>query len=367
MTGRDKLLAEALTAAEKNHYNGVFLIPTGGGKGKLMIEIAKRLKPKSILYLCNSQELRDKMFIDELNKWDAQHLLHVMDLQCYQTTYKWSGKHYDLVLADEFDAALTPEYVKVFDNNTFNHKVLVSATLDDDKKRKARKIAPIIFEKKSKELIRDKILNNVQYYFIKYDLSHEENDMYLHYNKQFKKLLDQYLDKPTKFKLEKLQIQRKQFLSNLKSSAEVTKWLVNSLAKKDEKILIFCGLSEQADRVCNNSYHSNNDNKQALEDFHTGKKKILSVVDKVTRGVNISDVKNIILESTGRSKTKITQKIGRGMRLEINDTLSVFFLVPYFNHPFHGKKPTIVEQWILDSTKDMDLSKAQSIVYKPTH
>lgn len=364
MTGRDKLLSEALTAAEKNHYNGVFLIPTGGGKGRLMIEIAKRLKPKSILYLCNSQELRDKMFIDEIHKWDAKYLLNIMDLQCYQTTYKWSGKHYDLVLADEFDAALTPEYSKVFLNNTFNHKILVSATLDDDKKRKARKIAPIIFEKKTKELISNKILNNVRYFFIKYDLTHEENDMYLYYNKQFKKLLDQYVDKNVKAKLEKLQIQRKQFLSSLKSSAEVTKWLIKLLSQKDEKILIFCGLSEQADRVCDNSYHSNNDNKQALEDFHSGKQKILSVVDKVTRGVNIADVKNIILESTGRSKTKITQKIGRGMRLEINDTLNVFFLVPHFSHPIYGKKPTIVEQWIIDSTKDMDLSKAQSIQYK---
>ena len=59
------------------------------------------------------------MFIDELHKWDAAYLLHVMDRQCYQTTYKWKDKHYDLVLADEFDAALTEKYIQVFKNNTF--------------------------------------------------------------------------------------------------------------------------------------------------------------------------------------------------------------------------------------------------------
>lgn len=365
MTGRDKLLAEALIAAKKHSYNGVLLIPTGGGKGRLMIEIAKELKPKSILYLCNSQELRDKMFIDELHKWDAAYLLPIIDLQCYQTTYKWKDKHYDLVLADEFDASLTPNYVKVFFNNTFKHKILVSATLDDDKKRKAKTIAPIIFEKKTKELINEKVLNNVRYYFIKYDLTPNENEIYSDFNRRFKKLLNQHMDKNVKFELEKLQIARKQFLSKLHSSLTVTRWLIDSLIRKNEKILVFCGLSEQADKICDNSYHSNNDNKEALEDFHTGKKKILSVVDKVTRGVNISDVKNIIFESTGRSKTKITQKIGRGMRLEINDTLNVFFLVPYFKHHLLGRKATIVEQWILDSTKDMDLTKAQSITYKP--
>lgn len=365
MTGRDKLLDEALKVAHKHNYNGVFLLPTGSGKGKLMIEIAKILKAKNILYVCNTQLLRDKMFIDELRKWDAAYLIPYIDMQCYQTTYKWTDKHYDLILADEFDAALSPEYIKLFSNNTFTHKILVSATLDDDKRRKAKRIAPIIFEKKPDELIKDKVLNSVQFYFINFDLTDQENYQYLEYNKQFKVLLNQYQDKLIKFKLEKLQIERKQFLSSLQSSARVTKWLLKNLMGRNEKVLVFCGLSKQADKVCANSYHSNNNNVKALEDFEAGIIKELAVVDKLTRGMNIAEVRNIILESTGKSKTKITQKIGRGMRLHVNDVLNVFFLIPHFTHPFWGKKPTIVESWILESTKDMDLTKAKKINFKP--
>lgn len=363
--GKDKILAEALEAFKKNNYNGIALLPTGSGKGRLMIEIAKILKPKSILYLCNTTLLRDQMFIDELIKWDAKYLISIIDFQCYQTAYKWKDKHYGLLLGDEFDAAITDKYSKVMDNNTFDHKVLVSATLDDEKKRKARKIAPIIYEKHTQELINEKVLNNIQFYFINYDLSSKENYWYLEYNKQFKVLLNQPQTKLTKFRLEKLQIKRKQFLSSLKTSENVTKWLLSTLKPANEKVLIFCGLSSQADKVCEHSYHSNNNNIVAYEKFKKGLIKEIAVVDKVTRGENIVGVKNIIHESIGKSKTKLTQKDGRGMRLDVDDTLNVFFLIPHFMHPFWGKKPSIVKEWVFSCLEGLDYKHAKYIDFKP--
>jgi len=364
LTGKDKILNEGLIACKKHNYNCVVILPTGSGKGRLMIEIAKLLKPKSILYLCNTQLLRDKMFIDELHKWDAAYLLPIIDRQCYQTAFKYKDKHYDLVLADEFDAALTTEYIKVFQNNTFTYKILVSATLDDDKKYKARKIAPIAYERHQKELIQENVLNNIQFHFVNFDLNDRETHQYLEYNKRFQVLLNREQTAHTRFELERLQIQRKQFLSSLATSRTVTRWLLSVLDKKfNEKVLVFCGLSEQADAVCKHSYHSINDNNAALQAFERGEIKQLSVVDKLTRGVNISDIRHIIMESTGKSKTKITQKIGRGLRLLAHEVLNVFFLIPHFKHPIHGKKPTIVKDWIDQSTKEMDLTKCITINY----
>ena len=164
-------------------------------------------------------------------------------------------------------------------------------------------------------------------------------------------------------KLEMLQIKRKHFMSSLKSSAEVTKWVVKNIDKNNEKILIFCGLSEQADKVSENSYHSNNDNTEALEKFDAGVINKIAVCNKVDRGLNLNGVKHIVHEGISKSKTRLTQRNGRGMRLEVNDTLNVYFLIPYFKHPFHGKKATIVQQWVMDSTVDMDLSKAKVIKY----
>lgn len=362
MTGKDKLLEKALAAFKKNDYTGVALIPTGAGKGRLMIEIAKLLpKTGRILYLCNTELLRDKTFIDELHKWDAKYLLDRMDLCCYQTAYKFVGREYLAVLADEFDASLTDEYEKVYKNNSFTYKILVSATLDEAKKRRAKKIAPIIFEVKPKTLIEENVLNNVKFHYVRYNLSPEENKVYLDYNEKFKNLLNAPKTFKTNKDLDFLKIQRKQFLSKTKTSVEVTKWLVEHLSKKQEKILIFCGLSEQADKVCQHSYHSNNDAIHNFEAFEQGLINVLSVVDKVDRGLNIAQIRHIIFASLGSSKSKLTQRVGRGMRLEVHETLQVFFPIPFFKNKRGELTPTIVEKWMLDAAKDMDLSKMQYI------
>lgn len=360
---KEILLKEGLLAFKESDYNGIALLPTGTGKGKLMIEIAKLLNPKSILYVCNSVLLRDKMFKDELMKWNAAYLLNRMDLACYQTTTKWVGKHFDLVLGDEFDAALTPKYIKTFTNNTFKNKILVSATLDEAKRRKALKIAPIVFERKPVET-QGIVTNGVSFYFINYNLSPQENAQYLAFNIRFKKLLNSVRTKEVNKQLDWLKIERKQFLSKLKTSLEVTKWLMESLKPKHEKILVFTGLSEQADKISKYSFHSNNDNDHYFNSFDEGKILELAVVDKVNRGLNINDIRNIIFESVGKSKTKITQRIGRGCRLDIQELLNVFFLVPYFMDMWGNRKPTIVRQWIIDSCEDMNLSGAKTIQYK---
>lgn len=364
MNEKDKLLQEALEIYKKHNYNGIALLPTGSGKGRIMIELAKIIKPKNILYLCNTTLLRDKMFVDELHKWDASHLLSIMDRVCYQSAHKYKGKHYDLVLADEFDAALTDKYIRVFYNNTFKYKILVSATLDSQKKRLAAKIAPIIMQRTFNDMVKTKVLNKVKYTFVTYNLTPIENIEYLSFNKQFVHLLNEPSTKYRELRLNRLQIERKQFICGLQSSVTVTKWLLERLRRHNEKILIFCGLTKEADNVCKYSYHSNNENNDNLNNFNTGIIKELAVADKLDRGVNLVDVKHIIHKSIGRSKTKLTQRTGRGMRLNIDDTLYVYFLVPYFRNRMGSLRPTIVQNWVVDATEEMDLKNAITINYE---
>lgn len=363
MTEKDKLLQETLSVYEKNNYNGVVLLPTGSGKGRIMIEIAKKLNVKSILYLCNTVLLRDKMFVDELHKWDAAYLIDRIELACYQTAYKWKDKHYDLVLADEFDAALTPAYMQVFTNNTFTYKVLVSATLDGPKMRLAAKIAPIILKHTLTDLINNKVLNSIKYSFVNFNLTAIENIEYLGYNMEFKNLLNEEPSVRRDYKLGKLQIERKQFMCRLQSSVIVTKWLTSFLRKRNEKILIFCGLSSEADNVSKYSYHSGS-KINYLEQFNCGAIKELAVVDKIDRGVNIVDVRHIIHKSISRGKTKMVQRTGRGMRLNVDETLYVYFLVPYYHTRMGALAPTIVKEWVIQSTEDMNLTDSKTIYYE---
>ena len=100
-----------------------------------------------------------------------------------------------------------------------------------------------------------------------------------------------------------------------------------------------------------------------MVDFENGKILEIALVDKINRGKNIAGVKNIVYESTSSGKTKAVQRTGRGLRLDVNDTLNVFYLIPHFRHPFYGKRATVVKDWVNSSTKDMDLTKAKTINY----
>lgn len=361
---KDKIQKEALAALKKADYNGIVILPTGLGKGKIMIDACLAIGSKKILYLCNTELLRDTMFKDELRKWDAAYLIDHIDFMCYQTACKKKDMKYDIVLGDEFDAALTPQYIKAITNNTFKHKILVSATLEDAKKRKALKIAPIVYEQKIREVIDAKALNKQKFYFVNFSLNASENKKYLEYSAQFSYLLNLPKSKLNDFKLNQLKIFRKQFLNKLATGATAAKWVLAKLDNPKNKILIFTGLSEQADRICPPySYHSKNDEKglKWFNAFNAGTINKIAVVNKVDRGLNIIGVNNIIFESTDSSKTKLVQRSGRGMRLKVDDILNVFFLIPYYKTHRGEKKPTIVQSWVIKGTADFDMSKVVNI------
>lgn len=352
---RKQLLDDAFKAIKKAHFKGWLILPTGLGKSSVLVNIIKTLKPKTCWYLCDSTLNRDVTFKNELIKFGAEKYIDKIEFLCYQTAYKLKGGNPDLILADEADFAMTEKYSQVFKNNTSAHIVLVSATLKDDRRALAKKIAPIAYEKGLHQIEGLGALNKSKYYTVKYKLLPEENKRYKAYNNQFSRLLN---TRPVNhFKVQQLQLQRKHFLSNLDSGLATCKTLLKDLYKDSHrKILIFCGLSKQADRVCKYSFHTNNENdNDNFNLFDKGDIRVLSVVGKIDRGVNIDGVNTVIFESPGASNTKWQQKSGRARRLAVDETVDIYFLIPYYTD-YHGHlKPTIVEKWIYESVGKLDI------------
>lgn len=343
----------AVDALEQHKYNGVVIAPTGIGKAWILIECLKRLKPKGrVWYLCDSTENRDVTFKKELKKWDAEEWIDKIEFMCYQSAYKFDNERGDLMLCDEFDMALTPMYSQGITENKFKHKVMVSASLNPEKRAMAKTIAPIVFEKYIKEVEDEGLLNKAEHYFVNFMLSKEENSKYLGYNETFRRLLND--DRPHKARLEMLQIQRKHFLSSLGSSKNVCKKLIRKLySDKSNKVLVFCGLSDQADEICDYSYHSKSEY-DYLKPFDEGKIRVLTVVAKADRGLNLNGVNNIIFESPTKSSTKMIQRSGRGRRLQVDDMLYIFYLIPYYTTKHGAVEPTIVKKWVFEATTKMN-------------
>lgn len=369
---------EALNALHANNYNGIFILPTGTGKSWVLIECLKRLVEKydykKVWYLCNSKDLRDRDFPKELDDWGMGHLKQYITFMCYQTAYKLTDEKVDVVIADEFDYSLSPEYHKVYLNNTFKHHIFTTAYIENDKLPLVEEIGvPIIYEKSLGDVEEKEVLNKSKYFFVNFLMSEEETRQYILLSKKIEVArVDMDVAKalnPKNLKWRKLQYEnaireRKRYLNSLESSAFHCRKLMQEIYDTDKscKILTFCELTKQADNVSKYTYHNASD-QDTLDKFRNDEIQCLAVCGKINRGVNISNVKYMIFESCNMSRTQLIQRLGRGKRLKKDEVLNVYFLVPCYQE--NGKlKFTKVRDWISTAAASLDMSSATLYRFK---
>jgi len=141
-------------------------------------------------------------------------------------------------------------------------------------------------------------------------------------------------------------VMRMKAMMEYKSKEELAKKILNL---QTDKTIVFCNTKEQADRICNQSYHSSNPNSENnLLKFKRGLFTKLSCVLQLNEGVNIPNLKQgIIMHSYGNER-KTSQRLGRLLRLNPNDTATIHILC---------YKGTVDEDWVNEALKDYDPSK----------
>lgn len=374
---KEKIQNEAYTALEANNFNGAVILPTGTGKTLVLINCFKALWQPGmrVLYTCDSKKLRDEGFDEELKKWGYEETCKLIEKQCYAGAYKKEGEYYDILLADEGDYALTPAYSKLFLNNKFKHIIFVSATLDAKKRKIAKDIVKVVYEKKIKEIEEKKVVNKANFFLVPYVLNATENRQYVEYNEKFSRLImskraatgkeAEKIDKALEF----LTLSRIHFLANLDSSAYICRKLIALLDEEnpENRVIVFCGLTDQADRICKYSFHSGNETEGHFEKFEKGEINKIAVCSKVDRGINVKGVNKMILENYNSSETKLVQRTGRGRRLDVDKILDVYVLVPYFKRMRRGQLvtvPTIMDGWIKSAGRNLGIENAKTIYLK---
>lgn len=91
------------------------------------------------------------------------------------------------------------------------------------------------------------------------------------------------------------------------------------LAKhKDERILVFCGVTKIADALGIPVYHSKAGDKQVFEDFASGKGNHLAVVKIGNTGVTYKPLNRVIINYFDSNAENLAQKINRCMAMEYN-------------------------------------------------
>ena len=147
-----------------------------------------------------------------------------------------------------------------------------------------------------------------------------------------------------------LRIQRMKAMMSYPSKEVYAKKLFDSIT---DKCILFANTQQQAEKLCKHSYHSENpDSEDNLLKFKVGVISKLSAVLQLNEGVNIPELRQGIIMHAYGNERKSSQRIGRLLRLNPNETAIVHILC------YEG---TVDESWVKSALSVFDQTK---VIYK---
>jgi len=290
------------------------------GVGKTLVGLTHMVKNhsplKNILIVAPKKSIFESWKY-EAEKFNLSYVLVNATFTTYLSLSKQDPNNYDLVYLDECHSLL-PTHRKFLEN--FNGTILgLTGTppkyQDSDKGQLVNEFCPIVYSYLTDDAIEDNILNDYKIIVHQLKLSSKNNievktkskTFYTsevnNYNYWCNRLDNSRYMKETQIN----RVMRMKAMMEFPSKEKYAKILSESIKSK---CIIFANTQDQADRLCKNSYHSNNSNyDHNLNMFKKGDISKLSCVLQLSEGVNIPDLKqSIILHSYGNER-KATQRI----------------------------------------------------------
>lgn len=382
-TTRQEKIDEGVQKFLETNRKATLVMGTGVGKSKVALDLIKELQPENILLLTSGTLLRDENWKNEFIKFGMEDWWDMVVSECYQTAYKWSGRHFQFVIADEIDFAMTEVYQMFFVNNTYDILLGLTGFVTKDKEELLNKYAPVCHRYSTQQAQSDGILNKTKFILVEYPLFKVKNievklkngytmfksevDTYKYYERKFDKLnedyekaksnyyrnktfastvvgeakrkefeekADEYKRKLEKIsaKIKSLASRRHNFMCQLDSSALLTRYLSEYILGVNErnKLLVFSKSSAQIDRILENTHHNKRRRPELVYKLNSGEIRSLGLCKILDRGANLVGVNYIIFESYDGSETNLQQRHGRGVRLSPDDTLFFIILIPHY-------------------------------------
>ena len=106
-------------------------------------------------------------------------------------------------------------------------------------------------------------------------------------------------------------------VQNSVAKMEKTRELIKK--HKDERVLVFCGVTKIADDLGIPAYHSKSGEKEMFEDFASGKGNHMAVVKIGNTGVTYKPLNKVIINYFDSNAENLAQKINRCMAMEYNN------------------------------------------------
>ena len=292
------------------------------GKIFTTINIIEKLKPKSILIAYPDNKIRDSWKTDfEKRGYDDSNVTYTTHL----SLKKYTENLYDLVVLDEIHLLSEAQIEAARELLEININVLgltgtmtswTEQTLEDELDLSVVAHYPI------EQAIEEGVIVDYEITVVRVPLDNKRKNNYKDKMRTEKQQFDAYgyvinsleaQGKSTMF----LRLARMRIIQNSVAKMEKTRDLLKK--HKDERVLVFCGVTKIADSLGIPSYHSKKDEKQLFEDFASGKGKHMAVVKIGNTGVTYKPLNRVIINYFDSNAENLAQKINRCMAMEYNN------------------------------------------------
>lgn len=362
---RDIIQLQALEIAKQHQRCGLAL---SMGIGKTYIGLMhmdwylKEVNPDAKFLVATPKRSIFKSWFEDMNKFGMEHLMTRVTVTTYLSLQKQS-LNYDVLYLDECHSLLTSHMLWL---NSFGNRILgLTGTPpryeNSEKGEMVKRYCPIVYRYVTDNAVADNILNDYRIVVHPVNLSQlkthhvktksvsfttSEVENYKYWTKRINESSSGAQERFNK-------IGRMRALMEYKTKEEYAKKLVKTI---EGKCLIFCNTKEQADRMCNYVCYSGHPYAdQNLQMFKDGDIQQLACVLQLNEGVNIPELKNIVILHSYGNERKASQRIGRALRLNPDDVANVHVLM------YHE---TVDKVWVERALRDFDSSK---ITYRDVH
>lgn len=352
MITRDQIQHQALKEALQFKRSGLQLA-TGAGKTKIGLDYINVLPDHlKVLVVAPKVDIFKSWTADAV-KFEVEELLERITFTTYLSLTKHNPEEYDIVILDEAHSlkATALPFLKSYKGRILGLTGTPPKYLTSEKGQLMMEYYPIKYVFKTDKAVENEILNDYHIFVHYLDLNKNKTIQtkqgWMTSERAQYDWITREIENANSRNLMFKTIQRINFLKQFETKENYAKKLISEI-DPEEKVLIFANTIDQAERLCKDSHHSKNKN-SPLEAFKTGEITKLSCVEQLSEGINIPNLKNaIILHSYSGSSPKSQQKLGRILRLPVDQTAIVHILC-YRN--------TIDERWVTDNLKNYNSEK----------
>ena len=323
MTLRDQRQIEfAQTWFDKGEYGILYLCPRFG-KTRVAIHILKNFPRDSNVLIAYPDSKIKQSWLDDFDtlKYRNPNVTFTTHL----SLKKYADKLFDLIIVDEvhlLSEAQIDVCQELFDKN---RKVLgLTGTLSMDTKNNLSDLLAlnVVAEYPLEKAIEEGIIVDYEITVVTTPLDNTVKQLFGNKNRTEKQQFDSYTWVINQMQIERrdtmfLRLARMRVIQSSLAKKNLTKRIIEK--HKDDRMLIFCGVTKVADDLGIPSYHSKSSEKRLFEEFAEGEGNHLAVVRIGSSGVTYKPLNYVVINYFDSNSENLAQKIQRCTAMEYNN------------------------------------------------